>query len=364
MSLRRRPARTAVLAFSLMGCTALIAGPVSAGGSHAVLSDPIASGLVSPLQIAVTNRGDVVVGQSFIGVLTKVGARGATDLATNPAGSVGGVDVKGRTVVYATRDGEQAGGPGFGAALMKLTSSGPVMVADLWAYEQSANPDQVNTYGWQSITPDCAALLPPEIGPPSYPGQLDTNPYAVLISGAQYYVADAGGNAILAVSKAGAVRTVAVLPPQPTVITAEAAAANGLPDCVAGLTYHFEPVPTDVEIGYDGKLYVTTLPGGPEDPSLGARGSVYRIDPRRGTATLVATGFLGATNLALDSHGHIYVAELFGGKVSRVDRHGNITTVVELPFPAAIEFAHGKLYVSYDVFGDGKVATIRDPGHH
>jgi hypothetical protein len=360
----RQLARPGAVACIALACTSLITGPVAAGGGHPVLSDPLATGLVGPLQIAVNGRGDVLVAQNFIGVLTKVGRRGTTDLAANPTGAIGGVDTKGGSIAYTTRDGGAPAGPLLGAALMKLTSSGPVMVADLWAYEQSANPDQVNTYGWESITPECAALLPPELGPPSYPGQLDSNPYAVLIAGRKYYVADAGANAILSVSKSGTVRTAAVLPPQPAVISAEAAAANGLPDCVAGLTYHFEPVPTDVEIGYDGKLYVTTLPGGPEDPSLGARGSVYRIDPRTGSATMVATGFLGATNLALDSHGHIYVTELFGGKVSRIDHHGNIATVVELPLPAAIEFAHGRLYVSYDVFGDGKVATVHDPGHH
>lgn len=359
-----RVSRPATFVVAAVASASLIAGPVSAGGGHAELEDPLASGLVTPLQIAVNNRGDVLVSQAFIGVLSKVGSRGTVDLASNPDGSMGGVDVRGRKIVYTTRNGEEPGAPGFGAALFQLASSGPVMLTDLWAYEQSANPDQVNTYGWSSIAPECAALLPPELGPPSYPGQLDSNPYAVLISGSKTYIADAGANAILSVSKNGTVKTVSVLPPQPAVVSAEAAEANGLPACVAGLTYNFEPVPTDVEIGYDGKLYVTTLPGGPEDPSLGARGSVFRIDPRTGYAEMIATGFLAATNLALDSHGHIYVTELFGGKVSSVDHHGNIETVVELPLPASIEFAHGILYVSYDVFGDGKVAHIHLPRHH
>ncbi len=59
-------------------------------------------------------------------------------------------------------------------------------------------------------------------------------------------------------------------------VTKESAAALELPDCVVGVTYAFEPVPTDVEVGKDGYLYVTTLPGGPESPALGARGSSGR----------------------------------------------------------------------------------------
>src|SRR4029450_3789544 len=94
------------------------------------------------------------------------------------------------------------------------------------------------------------------------------------------------------------IRTLAVLPSQPLKITEDIAHAQGLPDCVIGVTYRFEAVPTDVEVGRDGYLYVTTLPGGPEDPSLGARGKVYRVNPRNGHIKLVATGFAGGTKPA------------------------------------------------------------------
>jgi hypothetical protein len=122
-------------------------------------------------------------------------------------------------------------------------------------------------------------------------------------------VADAAGNDILRVRADGTISTVAVLPPQPTVVTADAADALGLPDCAIGLTYNFEAVPTDVEVGRDGQLYVSLLPGGPEDPNLGARGSVYAVNPQTGATHQIATGFAGATNLALGPDGTIYVAE-------------------------------------------------------
>jgi hypothetical protein len=112
------------------------------------------------------------------------------------------------------------------------------------------------------------------------------------------------------------------------------------------VTYNFESVPTDVESGPHGMLYVSTLPGGPEDPSFGARGSVYRVNPRTGHATLVATGFAGATNIAVDPAGQIYVAELFAGRISVISPHGTVRPLVDLPNVAAVEYSGGKLYAS------------------
>ena len=96
--------------------------------------------------------------------------------------------------------------------------------------------------------------------------------------------------------------------------TAETAAAFGFPACSAGYGYSFEPVPTDIEVGTGGWLYVTSLPGGPEDPSLGARGSVLKIHPGTGEVRTVAKGLISATGLAVDRFtGTIAVTELFGG---------------------------------------------------
>jgi hypothetical protein len=91
------------------------------------------------------------------------------------------------------------------------------------------------------------------------------------LPGDAWVVGDAGGNDLLKVDKHGRITVLSVLPRQPSVITAEAAAGLGLPDCVVGATYNFEAVPTDVEVAADGKLIVSLLPGGPEDPSLGVR---------------------------------------------------------------------------------------------
>ena len=323
------------------------------------LSPPIAEGLAGPLQLAVSDEGAVFIAQDFAGLLTKVRRGGRQDIiAANPGGEIAGVDVGDGGQVFYTTTNPDAEGNTIAAALNTLRRGSPSVVADLFAFETDRNPDKGVTYGFKSIPAACAAQWPIELfGPTSYTGIVDSHPYAVAVDDDTRYVADAAANAILAVGRNGRTRVVAVLPPQPTVVSADAAAANGMPACVAGLTYNFEPVPTDVEIGRDGMLYVTTLPGGPEDPSFGARGSVYRINPRNGSMQKVASGLAGATNLALGRHGEIFVSELFGGRVSRIV-HGAPVTVLELPSPAALEFADGKLYVGYDVFANGTVAAI------
>lgn len=119
------------------------------------------------------------------------------------------------------------------------------------------------------------------------------------------------------------------------------------------MAFNFEPVPTDVEIGRTGMLFVTTLPGGPEGPEFGARGAVHRITPRNGDAHTIATGFAGATGLALGERHQIYVGELFGGKISPVTPSGP-ETVLELVAPADLEFEDGELFVTREVLGVGR----------
>jgi DNA-binding beta-propeller fold protein YncE len=187
---------------------------------------------------------------------------------------------------------------------------------------------------------------------------VESHPYAVAaIDPGTVVVADAAGNDLLVVHGNGVVRTLAVLPPQPLQVTSELQQGLGLPECTIGASYGFEAVPTDVEVGPDGLLYVSTLPGGPEDPSLGARGSVYTVDPNSGAVHRIATGFAGATNVAVAPDGAVYVAELFGGQVSQIVGAGGVP-VASVPFPAGLEWANGKLYASIDAFGNGSVVTI------
>ena len=77
------------------------------------------------------------------------------------------------------------------------------------------------------------------------------------------------------------------------------AEAFGLPSCAVGHKYAFEAVPTDIEVGPDGKLYVTSLPGGPEDPALGAQGRVLRIKATGGKPRTIVRGLVSPTGIAV-----------------------------------------------------------------
>jgi len=341
-------------AFAATGGLATAAKPPAAG----TVTD-IASGLAGPLQIEVGPSGTVYVAESFSGTLRLIDRSGnvSDPLAANPTGEIGGVAQRGNTVAYTTNDRDPDTFEATASTLVALRKGSPAMTVDLLQYEVDNNPDSINTYGFESISDECAAQLPPEIGPASYTGALDSHPYSLSNAPDGWYVGEAGGNDILHVSSSGEVSTVAVLPPQPATVTEAAAGALHLPDCAIGLTYDFEPVPTDVEVAEDGTLYVSTLPGGPEDPSLGARGSVYHIDPATGTATQIASGLAGAVNVAVGG-GKVYVSELFANRVSVLTATGPVT-VAELASPAGLEWARGQLYVSYNAFANGTVATIQ-----
>jgi hypothetical protein len=174
---------------------------------------------------------------------------------------------------------------------------------------------------------------------------VESHPYATLAHHGWTYVADAAANAILR-ARRGIVQTVAVLPPQPATITAEAAQSSGLPEECVGEEYNFEPVPTDVE-RHGRMLYVTTLPGGPEDPSLGRRGAIHRVDPRTGAVQTMVTGLLSPTGLAVAGDGDMYVAELFGNRISKV-ASGETTARrwARSSMPGDVEFRLGRVWAT------------------
>jgi hypothetical protein len=340
---------------ALAAMTASTIGAAGASGSQTVLT----RNLIGPLQIAVSARG-VLVGQSFGGTLSVVGHDGSVSNLLEGQALDGVAWQPGGGALFTYTDFAAADSQNVAQSeLRMLDGHGAVhTVADLRAYEEANNPDAHNAYGFRNLDPKCEASLPPNAGLTPYNGLLDSHPYAIATIGSTAYVADAGGNDILAVEADGSIRTVAVLPPQPLVVTADAATASHLPKCVVGKTFNFEPVPTDVEFGVDG-VYVTTLPGGPEGPALGARGSVYKINRISGRPRLIATGFAGATNLAIRPNGDMFVAELFGNQVSRVV-HGHPVPFVSLSKPAAVEYWSGSLYIAARATGPhGKIVKIK-----
>jgi hypothetical protein len=353
--------------------------PLSGSASAAEASAPIVEGLTGPLGLSVGADGTIYVAEAafasetFEGKITTVDRKGRVKTLVEDV--VGGaIDAHGKgQVAYAVALPPEAGEEAPGGTLLKrvLPNGNSSTSADMYAYEETVNPDQGNTYGFVGLEPGCAAQVPPFLL--GYGGIVDSNPYSVAIAGNKTYVAEAAGNAINVVTPNGSIDTVAVLPPIPQPVTAETKPAIDallaeeglppLPDCTIGSDYLSEPVPTDVEVGPDGNLYVSSLPGAPELPGYG---SVWRVNPASGAVTLVAGGLSGAVDLAVADDGTIYVAELFAetaapfpGAISRIDpTSGAVSTYASVVTPGAVEWSTGTLYATVDVFGNGAVVTI------
>lgn len=341
--------RRAMASGAVVLLTGSLLGSPAATASTAPEPTTVAKKLVSPLSMVVAGDGTAYVAQNFAGLLTAVapGAKPEVVFAAKKGTEVGAVSEDRGTVQFATTKGAKT------ALWSMRPGAEPKKVADLSAYEADHNPDADVSYGIVGgLDAACAAQMPPEV-PASYTGIVESHPYGSTVHKGTTYVADAAGNTILSVKPNGKVKTVAVLPPVPVVITAEAAAANELPACTVGKTFNFEPVPTDVEVGKGGWLYVTLLPGGPEDGSTGAQGRLVKVKATTGKVREVASGFAGATGVAVADNGDIYVAQLFGGQVSRI-KAGRTTAkpYAEVMMPAAVEWADGDLYVSAQVLSE------------
>lgn len=342
-------ARRGTAAGAVVLLAASLLGTPVAGAAPAPEPTTVAKKLVSPLSMVVASDGTAYVSQNFAGLLTAVPAGGGKPEVVfgAPRGTeLGALSEAGGTLRFATTKGKKT----FLWSMRPGTR--PVKVADLWKHERTENPDADVAYGFTDLDPTCAAQIPPEV-PAAYTGIKESHPYGSAVRRGVTYVADAAGNTIVAVDRRGKVSTAAVLPPVQVLITAEAAAANGLPACTVGHSYGFEAVPTDVEVGKGGWLYVSLLPGGPEDGSAGANGAVVRVKARTGEVRPVATGFAGATGVAVADNGDVYVTQLFGGQVTRIKNGtGTPKHYAQVKMPAAVEWADGDLLVSANVLSD------------
>jgi glucose/arabinose dehydrogenase len=159
----------------------------------------------------------------------------------------------------------------------------PVLIADLGPYEAANNLDGAKD----------------ETGAPD----LVVNPYDLIMDGAGGLLVSASGmNAVVRISPAGQITPYAVFK----------ARQNPLFPGIGGP--EMDQVPTGIERGPDGAVYVSTLTGFPF-PNGGAR--VYRLQDRNsdgdamddGEVTTYADGLTTATNLAFDKDGSLLVTE-------------------------------------------------------
>ncbi|MCW2811273.1 MAG: hypothetical protein JWP61_1731 [Friedmanniella sp.] len=356
------PTRAAALA-AAAALLALTPGLATAKTAHPPAPRVITNKVVAPFNLAL-HDSRLYVADGGTATVSRVKSDGSlVTVAQGPAGGdVAGLDVSrdGRYLAYSSTEhpAEEVNANGAVTVLGPHHSSRKIDVA---GYEAAANPDKINQYGVSNPSACVRDALTAMGAPVSYTGAVDSHPYSLAAYGHRsWLLADAGGNDLLSISRRGKVSTVAVLPAQPAVATAEAVAALKLPACVVGVTYRFEPVPTDVEVGHDGYLYVTTLAGGPAE--FGPRSSVYRVNPRNGHLKLLITGLAGATNLALGRDGEIYVAEFYAGKVA-VIRHGKVASRIDLPGVVSVESSHGRLLAGTFAGGPDQPGTIVEIRH-
>ncbi|MGW5238267.1 ScyD/ScyE family protein [Monashia sp. NPDC004114] len=347
-------------AVGTVAVVALLGAPSASADSHnwhRTLSDF----QLGPSNLAVNQQG-VYVADGFLGMLTKAGS--PAPVAEAPG--LDGIDFSadGRSYAYAWSVEDHSA-----TGLTIRTKGKPDVVADLAAYEASHNPDGGVTYGIIANSNPCAEAILGGLagGPATYTGITDSHPYSVAWTSGGWYVADAGMNAVLKVDAKGNVSTVAVMPRQVVTFTQEMADGvaeemqlpPGTLDCVVGVTYAFEPVPTDVEVDQFGALFVSLLPGGPESPALGARGKVYKVNGATGAMSLVASGLLGATNVAVAPDGTLFVTELFANQVSKL-KNGKRAVAVHVDRPVSVEVHGGYLYVGQILdFASGAPGSVQ-----
>jgi hypothetical protein len=350
--MRTSPTFSAALTAAAVVALVATAGTVStadasAGGDRAAAPTTIAKGLFSPLSAAIGPGGTAYVAQNFAGTIARVekSAKPKTVFKVKKEGDeAGAVSLRKGVLTFAITEADG------GAVVKQISKKGKVRtLANVKRYEATQNPDGDVTYGIEGIAEECAAQFPAEGFPAVYPGIVESHPYATTTNAdGRTFVADAAGNSILGISRSGAIRTVAVLPPVPVEVTTELAETLGFPECSVGETYDFEPVPTDVEVGPGGRLYVSTLPGGPEDGSAGPLAAVYQVNPRTGGATLLAGGLVSAVGVAVGPSGTVYVSQLFAGTIAKI-RGGTTTTFASAAMPGDVEVRDGSVYATVNV---------------
>ena len=364
--MRTRQVLAAAAAVALAGSTAGAAlNSANAAQSHAKAKPAVAvvaKKLVGPLSVAQAPDGTRYWTDSFAGPLYRQLPGGQPTVVfpgLSKKVAAEGVSADGGVLRFTTGSGNNKAGKVWTLDL----NGAPQLVGDTYAYEKAANPDGKFDYGFLKTPKSCLAQLPKNF-PGSYSGVKETHPYATATNAGTTYVADAGANAIFAISPTGVFSTVAALKPVKVKVTRSAAETAKLPNCVIGKKFALEAVPTDIEYGPDGQLYVTSLPGGPEDGSLGLNGRVLKIDPTTGKVSTLVGGLLSPTGVAVASNGDVYVAQLFRGVISKIKAGGHkARTYLELPFPAAVEATPTGLLATINALPmgpkpKGKVVTI------
>ncbi len=299
----------------------------------------VAEGLNGPFQLAEDGRG-LLVTEGDAGQVTHVNPRtgATTPLVTGVPGASGAVRY-GTYVALITGEADPESPPPVPGSSVLLAKPGrtPVQFADLMANELKNNPDGQIQFDENGAPLDALS-----------------NPFNIITDRTRkgaFIVADAGGNAVLRVSKHGRVSTLFV---PPVVRTGECAERPN--NTVDG--FGCDPVPTGLAYGPGGKLYISTLGG--EAPGAGR---VYVIDPRSGRVHHVIKGLDSPTGVAVDRRGVVFVSNVLEGapagdgppppdfdpsqvgEITRIKPYGG-RSVAQVTMPTGLLWRDGALYAS------------------
>ncbi|HEY1116313.1 MAG TPA: ScyD/ScyE family protein [Acidimicrobiales bacterium] len=347
--MRRTPLIPAALAaVALVGTTFAPA--------HASEPEPVVTGLPGGvLSLAVAEDGTVYASQNFAGVINQVapGSGEATPIFADEGGrEIGGLSLAGDVLTFtATSQGGPANAHVYSLTPAEGGGFDQTDLADTWAYEKANNPDGTTKYGIAGLGKKCVKQIPKEMRGfvVLHKGIKESHPYATTSDGDVTYVADAAANAILAIEGDG-ISTVAVLPPVKEKVTKQFRKGMGLPKCTQGKVFKGESVPTDVELGSDGNLYVTTLGGG-----LGEMmpvGALYKITPA-GKVTQQTGGLMMPVGLAVSEGGDFWISTLGpeGGVLKNPDAF-SVEEFVPVPFSGDVDIHGDDFYVTSTGLGD------------
>jgi hypothetical protein len=265
-------------------------------------------------------QGRVITGLPSIAAPDGSGAIGPSDV--DPRDAAGVYFTVGLGADPAVRAGLPPLGQNASAWLLRGHHDGWQQVADIGAYEATANPDG---------------------------GLPDTNPNSVTTVSGGRAVVDAGGNSLLLAHHHG-ISTLAVF---------DTRTIDGRP---------VQPVPTSVARGRDNALYVGELTGFPFPPG---QARVHRVQPGQGS-TVVAGGFTNIIDVAFDARGRLYVLEIAHhglasgdptGALIRLEHDGSRTTVASegLIMPGGLTIRGGAAYVSNCSVCAGGGTVVRIP---
>ena len=211
--------------------------------------------------------------------------------------SVGGPNEPGFRELISEPIGKRLG------TIQLLVGRGSATIADISAFVARSDPD----------------------GPPH-----ETNTHSVLAGRFGVYAIDAGSNSLFGIDWRGRLKLLHVFDK----VT--------LPDGTS-----IDAVPTNMTLGPDGALYVSTLTGVPFPEGAA---TVWRWDGVR--ATPYAAGLTAAIDLAFGPDHSLYVVEMrsvigLSGRVVRIERNGTRTVVADgLDFPTGIAMGGRAFYVT------------------